>query len=167
MHRDHRVPEILGRVDEALVAQDAGVVHAHVDLPEGVEGGCQDRLTPVDAGHRRVAGDGFAARGANLAHDGVGEALGPVARAVPGAAQVVHPHRRTFSSQRERVFAPDSAAGPRDDRNLPVEQTHLSHLRAATHHAPARHSTRCSRSNQGWAKSTVRRREKPRNPSFS
>src|SRR3546814_8171262 len=42
------VPHVLARVREGLVAQDARVVHEHVDALEVVEGGLQDVLASLD-----------------------------------------------------------------------------------------------------------------------
>jgi hypothetical protein len=71
MDRDHRIPEVLGRVGEALVAQDAGVVDEDVDLAEGREGGLQDVLAARDVRDVVVARDGLAAGGLDPGDDRV------------------------------------------------------------------------------------------------
>ena len=61
MNIDHRI-HLLGRhLGEALVSEDAGVVHDDVHGPEAVQGGFHDPFAPYRGGHVVVVGHGLAA----------------------------------------------------------------------------------------------------------
>ena len=75
MHLDDGV-EVFGRHREHhAVAQDAGVVHQHVEPAERVERGADDVLRALEVGDAVVVRDGFAAALADDVDDLVGGAL--------------------------------------------------------------------------------------------
>ena len=61
VHLDDRVEVFGGHREHHLVAQDAGVVHEHVEAAERVERGPDDVLRAFEVGDAVVVGDGFAA----------------------------------------------------------------------------------------------------------
>ena len=125
MDVEHRVDEVGSHVVEALVAQDARVVHDDVDAPEGVERGLHDRRAALGGGDRVRVEHGLAAGGLDLVDDllaGSGVTAGTVDR----AADVVDDHERTPAGEEHRVLAPEAAARTGDDRHLAVE-TEIRH----------------------------------------
>ena len=95
----------------ALVAQDAGVVHHDVDAAERVERGLHDRRTALGRRHRVGVEHGFAAGGLDLVDDllaGAGVAAGAVDR----AAEVVDDHQAPRLGEQQRVL-PSRGRRPR------------------------------------------------------
>ncbi len=117
---DHRVDEIRGHVVEALVAQDAGVVHHDVDAPEGVERGLDDGLPAFGRGHGVGVGDGLAPGGFDLVDHLLGRAR-VTARTVDRATDVVHDDECAPAREQDRMFTAEPAARAGDDRHLAVE----------------------------------------------
>ncbi len=114
VHLDDRVPLGFGHVREHPVAQDAGVVHHHIQAAEGVDGLVDEVLAAVPAGDVVGVGDGLPARGFDLVDDGLGGAgRGP--RAVAAAAEVVDDDLGALLGEQLRVFAADAVASPGDD----------------------------------------------------
>ena len=137
------VPHRLVHLEEALVAQDARVVHEDVDPPERVDRAPHDRARPLGGGDGVGVRHRAPACRLDLADHLVrrGDARpGPV----PRSAQVVDHDLRPFAREQERVRAADAAARARDDRHLPVEKSHvcpLGHGPRAVH-APAAHGNK-------------------------
>jgi hypothetical protein len=115
---DHRVPLVLGHVEQHPVPQDASVVDENVEAAEDL-----DRLVDQSAGAVPVGdvvgvGDGDPARGLDLVHDGPGRAgVGPAAG--HRAAQVVDHDVGTLAGQLQGVSPPDAPAGAGDDGDPP------------------------------------------------
>ena len=110
---DDRVPLLLGHRHEHAVAQDAGVVHEHVEASEGVDGGAHQRLATGPAGDVVVRRDGFASAGADL----LGRLLGDL-------TEIVDDDLGTLGREESRVLAPEAPTGARDDRDPAVECPH-------------------------------------------
>ena len=66
---DHRVPVLFAQVDEHAVAQDARVVHQHVQGAEGVQRALDETLPALPLRDVVVVGDGLAAHGLDLGDD--------------------------------------------------------------------------------------------------
>ena len=88
---------------------------------------CTMRFAALGCGDAVVVGNGFAARGLDLVHDGLGRRLRR-ARAVGRTAEVVHHDQRAALGQFQCVRPAEAATGARDDRYLAVE-TEISHGR--------------------------------------
>ena len=110
---DDDVPLLLGHRHEHAVAEDAGVVDEHVEAPEGVDRGADQRLAAVPVGDVVVRRDGLAAGGADLG----GRLLGDV-------AEVVDDDLGALGGEQQGVLAPEPAAGAGDDRDPAVECPH-------------------------------------------
>ena len=107
------VPLLLGHRHEHAVAEDAGVVDEHVEPPEGVDRGADQRLAAGPAGDVVVRRDRLAAAGADLR----GRLLGDV-------AEIVDDDLGALGREEPGVLAPEAAAGARDDRDPAVECPH-------------------------------------------
>lgn len=114
MDLDDRVPFAFRHVDEHPIAQDAGVVHDHVEAAEDVDRVPDDPLGSLPVAHVVRVRDGLAARRDDLRNDLRRRALG-CTRAVARAAEVVNHHPRAVRRQHERVLATDAAAAAGDD----------------------------------------------------
>jgi hypothetical protein len=138
VHLDDDV-EVLGRHREHHpVAQDAGVVHEHVELAEAVDRRLDDVLGAVEVGDRVVARNRLAAARLDDVDDLVrGPLVGAVAR--DRDTEVVDDDLGAVIREQDRLAAADAVAGTRDDRDLAVEH---AHLRASE--APAGNLTRAS-----------------------
>ena len=127
---DHRVELVLGHVEAHLVAQDPRVADEHVEATEQL-----DRLVhhALGAGPARavvVVGDSVTAGRGDLVDNLL---RGGLVGAFTGArsTEVVDHDLRAFAREQERLGTADTPAGPGDDRDLAVEQTHRrldSHL---------------------------------------
>ena len=120
---DDRIPEVLSRVGEGLVAQDARVVDDDVAVVEGVDRSLQDRLPALDGRDVVVVGCGLTAGRLDLVDDLVRHGRATT-RSVAGAAQIVHHHCRAFRCQSECVLAAQSASGARYDRDFSIQMAH-------------------------------------------
>ena len=125
MHLDHRVPFLDRHVVEHAVAQDAGVVHHHVDAAEIVDRVLHHLLGVFPACHAAGVGDraAGAVRLGDLGNDALRRA-GIAALTGHRAADVVDHDLGAVGGQFQRRGAPDPAAGPRDDRDFPIKHTH-------------------------------------------
>ena len=118
--RDHRVRFRLGHVDQHAVAQNAGVVHQHVELAE-----LRDRLLDHLLGTGEVAdvvavGDRLATHLLDLVHDLFGRRL--VATGAVGVApEVIDDNLGAFRGKQQRMLPADASPGTRDDRNASLE----------------------------------------------
>ena len=113
----HHPPE--GRhvhLGEALVGQDAGVVHQDVDPAPEVLGTRHHGGDLVGPRHVRAVRHGAAARGLDLGDD-ARRALGRR----PVAAEVVDDHAGAPGGQPQRMGATEPSAGPRDHCDPAVE----------------------------------------------
>ena len=122
MHRTHQVHidhqfEIGNlHLGEALVTQDAGVVHQDIDAAPGVHGLLHHGLHRHEVGHGRAVGNRLAARCSDLVDYGLRRADGPGAGgAIPRTAQVINQHAGATRRQCERMLASQSAAGASND----------------------------------------------------
>ncbi|MNO80364.1 hypothetical protein D3C76_715710 [compost metagenome] len=118
-----QVPVGVVHLVEGLVAQDAGVVHHHVDAAEGFDRAAHD-VFPV--GHRIVVGHRGAAGGADFRHHAVGGG-GAGALAMGAAAEIVDHHLRAVAGEQQRMGASEAAAGAGDDHHLVVETQGITH----------------------------------------
>ena len=124
VHLHDRV-EVFGRHREHhLVAEDAGVVHEHVEAAERVERGADDVLGAVEVGDAVVVGDGLAAALGDDVDDLVG---GPLVGALAGhrPAEIVDDDLGAVVGELHRLAAADTVARSGDDRHLAVEHAHL------------------------------------------
>ena len=107
---DDVVPLLLRHREDHPVAQDAGVVHEHVELAEGVDGLLHHGAGLLEVGDVGAVHHGLAAHRLDLGDHLVGRARVGAA-AVGLGAEVVDDHRRALAGQHQRVLAPDAAAG--------------------------------------------------------
>ena len=123
VHPHDGVPLLVGHVDQHAVAEDAGVVHEHVQVAEGVDGRLHEPARPLPVGHVVAVGDRFPARGPDLRHDLLGRgrvAAGPVG----AAAEVVDHDLCTLGREQQGVFPPHSASRAGDDGDATFQSTH-------------------------------------------
>jgi len=121
----HRVPLLLAHLEQDAVAQDAGVVHHHVNAAEGLERRSHNGLAPLPAGHRIVVGRGLAARLLYLVHHLVRHLyVAPLARL--GNARVVHHHLGALLGHKERDLLAYPAARSRYNNPFPFQRAHLT-----------------------------------------
>jgi hypothetical protein len=123
VHAVDEVPVVGAHLGVGDVAQDARVVDHDVDAPEGVERALHDLGAVFDG---VVVGDGLAAGGANVFDHLVGRGARATAARVR-AAEVVDDHLRAAAREQQRVRATQAVAGPRDDRDLPIEAELVRH----------------------------------------
>ena len=156
VHADHRVPLVVVGVDEHAVAQDARVVHDHVERAE--------RRRPRTA--TRLAAPSKSATSSVLATASPPSAwissttcvrrLGRRAGAVGRAAEVVHHDLGALARERQRVRAADAAARARDHDDSSVADTHRlppSGQGGNVNQAFAWQSTPTLRSEENWGTS--------------
>jgi hypothetical protein len=125
VHVHHRVPLLFAAAHEHAVAHEAGVVHHHVQPPEGGHGLVHQRLGLCPVGHVGAVGKRLAAHGLDGAHHLGGRAL-VAALAVVGGAQVVDHHLGALTRQLERVLTADAAPCARDDDHATfTDSTHV------------------------------------------
>ena len=110
MHVDHRLPFLDRHVEEEAVAQDAGVIHDHVDPAEGINRGLDDAVGGLPLGHAV----GVRHRRAAFGLDFLDHFLcrpGVLAFARDRGADVVDDHLGAPCRHGQREIAPDAAAG--------------------------------------------------------
>src|SRR5262249_17189858 len=112
---------------EHAVAQDAGVVHEHVELAVGLDGLVDHVLGAVPARDVVAVGHRFAASLLDGLDHFVGR-TGVRAAAVDLGAEVVDDHLRAVRGQHDRVLAADAAACAGHDCNSSLTQTGHSSL---------------------------------------
>ena len=108
---------------EGAVAQDARVAHHTVDLAELVDRGLDDVPGALGLGHRVVVGDGAAARVLDFLDHLVGHVVAG-ARSVTRTTEVVDDDAGAFLGERQRVLAPQPAAGSGDDDDAILHSWH-------------------------------------------
>ena len=108
---DDVVPLLLGHVDEHAVPQDAGVVHQHVDVAEGVDGSLDQALGTAEVGDVVGVGDGLAAHGLDLL-DHVMSRPGIRSRSVLRPSEVVDHDLGALTSEQQGVLPTDAAPPP-------------------------------------------------------
>jgi len=123
VNRDDRVPLCLRHVHEHAVAQDAGVVDQDVEVAERLHGHVDHALGALPVGDVVVVRDRLAAHGLDLVHDLLCR-RGVVARAVVGAAEVVHHDLCALRGEEQRVLAADAAPCAGDDRDASLQFSH-------------------------------------------
>ncbi|MNM79510.1 hypothetical protein D3C81_914430 [compost metagenome] len=123
MHLVDEVPVGVFHLVEGFVAQDAGVVHHHVDAAEGIHRAAHDLLA---IGHRVVVGHCHAAGLADFRHHAVGGG-GAGALAMGAATEVVDHHLGAVPGEQQRMGAAETAAGSGDDHDLVVETQGITH----------------------------------------
>ena len=140
MHLHHRVPFLGRHVVEHAVAQDAGVVHHHVDAAEIVDRGLHDLLRVLPLGdavgvrHRAA----LAVRLGDLGHHLLRRA-DIVALAGHRGADVVHHDLGAVRRQADRGRAADAAPRAGHDGDLAVQHSShslLSHRQQWPNNAP-------------------------------
>ena len=120
---DDRVPVVLVHVEDHPVAQDARVVHEHVEAAEGVDRLLHHVARAVEIGDVVEVGDGLAA----TRPDDLGNFLGRPAVgafAASRAAEVVHDDARARGGEVQGVAAAHAVARPGDDGDLAVQDAH-------------------------------------------
>ncbi len=122
---DDRVELLLGHREDHLVAQDAGVVDDDVEAAEGFDGLVDDVARGLEVGHVVVVGDRVAAAIADDRSDLLGRAL-VGALAGHRTAEVVDHDLGAGGGQLESFASSNSVAGPRDNGNFAVEQSHVA-----------------------------------------
>ena len=158
VHRDDGVPLQLGHVDEHAVAQDARVVHEHVEVAERLDRLVDEPLRTVPVRDAVDVGDGLAAHRDDLVgHLLGGRAVGALAVGVP--AEVVDDHLGALGGEEQRVLAAEPASGPGDDRHATVQRAHAPSPFPAFEPA-ASYARKRSRSRGATEKSRQRRRRK-------
>ena len=113
------VPLLDGGVHEHPVAQNAGVVHHHVEAAKGRDGCLDEPGGCLPVGHVRPVCDGLAALRADLFHDLLGCA-GIAATAIRATAEVVHDDLRPLARKSQRVFVADAAGTARHDHDASI-----------------------------------------------
>ena len=132
MHRHHFIPVRHLHLGEALVAQDAGVVHQDVDTAPLVQGLLDHGADLFLAGHVGAVGDRFTAGGLDL-FDHFLRRFAGTAGAVAGAAEIIDHHLGAQFGQRQRVGFTQAVGGAGDDRHPALEiNTHAFLLRGAS-----------------------------------
>jgi len=117
MHPVNQVPVAVVHFVEGLVAQDAGVVHHHVDTAEGIQGVLYDFLAVGDG---IMVGFGDTAGFADLCDHTVGRRrIG--ALALGGTAEIVDQHFGPVPGEQQRMGPAQPAAGTGDDHDLILE----------------------------------------------
>ena len=99
-----RVPLGLGHVDDHAVAQDARVVHQHVQIAERVDRLLHEPLRAVPVGDVLAVDDGLAAERLDLLDD-LHRRARVAALAVHVAAEVVDDDLRALAREQQRVLA--------------------------------------------------------------
>ena len=150
VHLDDRVPLLLGHVGEHPVPQDAGVVDHDVQVAERLDRGVDQPLGALPRRDVVAVGDRLAAHPLDLL-DHVLRRAEVAAGAVDVATEVVHDHLGALASQRQRVLAPDAAAGSRHDGDASLTDPGHGRASCPRHRArrtcePARWTPRRTRS---------------------
>jgi hypothetical protein len=109
---------LLARHDHA-VAHEAGVVHDHVEAPEGLDRRRHQGAGAVPVGDVVAVGDRGAAGGDDLVHDGLGGGGRRVA-AVERHADVVHHYLGALAGELEGVTPADAPPGAGHDHDPAV-----------------------------------------------
>ena len=128
VHVEDEVEVLLAHVEQRLVAQDAGVVHQHVDVAVLVQRGPDQAVRAFARRDAVVIRGRLAARRFDVG-DGLVSHLAALAAAMAVRPEIVHHHLRAFVREGERVLAADAAAGSGDDRDLPLQETRHGCLR--------------------------------------
>ncbi|MNP49439.1 hypothetical protein D3C76_1436230 [compost metagenome] len=115
VHGHHGVPVGLGHAGEHAIATDAGVVHQHVQVAEGLDGLAHDVAGGGVAGDVAVVGDGFTALGADLGDYGFGG----------GQVDVVDQHPGAFGGEGQGIGPAQPAAGASDDDGAVLADWHV------------------------------------------
>ena len=127
--RDDGVPVLFAQVDEHPVAQDARVVHEHVQVTEGLE----RRTDEPTRRPSQVATLSWLATASPPIDSDLGDDLLGRAVASPGAveppAEVVDDDLRALGGEEQGVLAADAPSRTGDDRDASVECTHDDLLR--------------------------------------
>ena len=133
MHPDHRVELRLLHLQQALVAQDAGVVHEDVDGAEVIHRRLDDPLRLIELADVAVVRDGFTARGFDLLARLRGRVLAAPAT-VDVYAGVVDDDLSAVRRKLHRDPATDAAPRTGDDGDPTIQKTHVvsSFFRCAT-----------------------------------
>ena len=103
VHVDDRVPVLFAQVHEDAVAQDARVVHEHVERAEGIEGTLDETLAPFPLRDVVVVRNGVATHGGDLRDDLFGRRRG-VAGTVECSAEVVDDDLGALVGEQQRVL---------------------------------------------------------------
>jgi hypothetical protein len=127
VHTPVAIEIVKGRVLEQLASADASVVHEEVDSPE-VPDGRRDQLTATfRGGNVAVMRDCLASTGPNeVGHLLRDRGVLPEPRYV--GPQVVSDDPGTAFGEKFDVCAPQPAACPSHNRDLPLQRNPLSHL---------------------------------------
>jgi hypothetical protein len=125
VHVDHDVPLGFGHVDDHAVAQDAGVVHEHVQVTEGLDGLVDQALRAFPIGDVVAVDDRLAPHRLDVLHRLLcRREVGAPALLV--AAEVVDHDLGPFLREEQRVFPAEAAPRAGDDGHPAVQCTHRS-----------------------------------------
>src|SRR5439155_16409977 len=132
-YADHRVELRLFHLEQALVPQDAGVVHEDVEGAETIDGGLDDSLRLVELAHISVVGDGFTPRGFDLLARLRGRIFGSAAT-VDVDTGVVDDDLGAVRCELHRDPTTDAASRTGNDGDPTIQKTHVvsSFFRCAT-----------------------------------
>jgi|GEM_PF-3850608 len=123
MYPVDQVPIGILHLVEALVAQDAGVVHHHIDTTESFQRVLHDLLAVGDrvvVGHCRTAGL------ADLLDHQIGRRAAG-AFTLSAAAQIIDQHLGTMTGEQQRMGAAEAATGAGHYYNLVFEADAVGH----------------------------------------
>ena len=111
MHRDHRVPVILGHLVKNAVTQNAGVVDHAIDAAKIIQRALDDAFSGSPGGYRISIGHCGAARSLDLIHHFLRRTRAVRTQlTTQPRADVIDHHLRASGSHRQRHLAPDAAA---------------------------------------------------------
>ena len=125
VHAEHEPPVGRRQLLEGRGVEDARVAHDRVDATEPVDGGANDRLSALGAGHGVVRCDRHAPCTLDLEGDLVGDAR-VCAVAAHGSAEVVDHHGRATPRDLDGVEATEAPTCSSDDDYLAGEVDHAS-----------------------------------------
>ena len=123
VHAHDAVPLLLAHVDDDAVAEDAGVVHEHVEVAERVDGLLDEPASAVPVGDVLPVDDRLAAHGADVVDRLLG-GRGVGAATLLVAAEVVDDDLGALAREEERVLPTEPPAGAGDDGDPTVQCTH-------------------------------------------
>src|SRR5690625_4832655 len=120
---DDRIPFRFGHVGEHTVPEDARIVDDHVERSIGVDRRGDQVLCTIPGRDVIAVGDGRSAGRLDLVDDGLrGSRVATGAVHVP--AEIVHDDPGTLFSEHQRVLTADSSAGPGDDADAVLADSH-------------------------------------------
>ena len=127
MHFQHRVPFVHAHLVKEAVAQNARVVHHHVDAAKVVHRGLHNARGALRVRHAVGVGHRLTAQGLDLVHHFLRRAR-VMAFARHRRTDVVDHQLGPFARHGQGNIAPNAAAGPGDHHHFAVDQTCCTHV---------------------------------------